>query len=96
MKKLTKEQLLQEYLDMEYYNLLKYSATYLMSEPKRGYTEEWRQTKHRISLVEEMIATETREEETVQEEVVQESYQMHEGPGYMTCPRDKMRGEIPS
>lgn len=52
---------LKEIKNMLYYNFLLYSENNLMTKPKKIYIQEWKETKEKISLIEELIEEELRE-----------------------------------
>ena len=63
---MNKFEVLKEYKEMLYHNLLSYSSDYMMNKPKKQYVKEWEETQEKISLVEEMMED---NKERVKEEV---------------------------
>lgn len=48
---MNKQELLQNYYDMEMNNVFAYSANYLMSIPKKGYEREWLEARERADAL---------------------------------------------
>ncbi len=66
---MTRKDLLKKYYDIANYNLLCYSRSYLMIEPKRGYEGEWEDAKDEGELLEDMLREEEKKEAAPEEEV---------------------------
>lgn len=49
---MTQKELLQKYIDQESNNLFIYSANYLMSTPKPGCEDDWKEAKERVAGLE--------------------------------------------
>ena len=52
---MTTRELLTDYLETERNNVFSYAATYLMTQPKRGYEREFSEARERAELLEDLL-----------------------------------------
>ncbi len=63
---MNKLDLLNEFRDKLYNNLLRYSDNYLMNSPHKNFIKEWNETKDKIKLIEEIISDESKLSEGIE------------------------------